>query len=253
MPLPGPLQRGQYKADDDDPTLGLQFPPMPGIPTPIDAFKTGVVVSDLSRKTLVVEVEHRFQHPLYKKIVVKHKKFHVHDEEEVGWIGDTVEIRPCRPRSALKRFELVRIVRQGEAKRSVWQVLPMKLVAEITGIPAGATDPPSYAIRFSLAPSQEELFPSLLPKTGRPLCFEVRFSGDMVELEKPQITLLYYLAKKWSSCETVSFSLNSTRHTEVSSDSEYLPSIEASVVFQNTLIQIRRFRLNPEQFPKRGE
>jgi small subunit ribosomal protein S17 len=77
----------------------------------------GTVVSDLSRKTLVVQVELRVPHPIYRRLSTKRKKFHVYDEGEIGRLGDTLEICEGRPRCALKRWELVRIVRDGELKR----------------------------------------------------------------------------------------------------------------------------------------
>jgi small subunit ribosomal protein S17 len=42
----------------------------------------GVVVSDKNAKTVVVEVERRYMHPLFKKTVRRSKKFHAHDEDE---------------------------------------------------------------------------------------------------------------------------------------------------------------------------
>ena len=239
-------------ANVDGDLPALDFGPGSPRPTSIATFKTGKVVSDRSQKTLVVEVEHRFEHPRYKRIVVQHRKFHVHDEAEVGWLGDIVEIRPCRPRSALKRFELVRIIRQGDAKRSIWQVLPMKLVAEITNTVRSTSDLLSCALRFSLAPSQDELFTSTLPKMGRSLAIQVQFSSVMVEVERPTIVLLYNLSKKWSSSEMVNLSLRvPERHFGLASVAPP-PSIEASVIFQDTLIQIRRFRLDPEKLQERG-
>ena len=47
----------------------------------------GVVVSDKNTKTIVVEVERRFMHPLFKKTVRRSKKFHAHDEEETFKVG----------------------------------------------------------------------------------------------------------------------------------------------------------------------
>ncbi len=67
----------------------------------------GVVVSDKMDKTIVVKVERRFQHPLYKKYVRRSKKYHAHDENNQCKIGDTVNIRECRPLSKLKRWEVV--------------------------------------------------------------------------------------------------------------------------------------------------
>ena len=67
----------------------------------------GTVVSDKNDKTVVVEVERRYTHPLLKKTVRRTKKYHAHDEKNVHKIGDTVFIRECRPISKTKRWEVV--------------------------------------------------------------------------------------------------------------------------------------------------
>jgi len=67
----------------------------------------GVVVSDKMDKTIVVKVERRYQHPIYKKYIRRSKKYHAHDENNQCKIGDTVSIRECRPLSKLKRWEVV--------------------------------------------------------------------------------------------------------------------------------------------------
>jgi len=67
----------------------------------------GVVVSDKTDKTIVVQVERRFTHPMMKKTVRRSKKYHAHDEANAARIGDIVRIRECRPMSKLKSWELV--------------------------------------------------------------------------------------------------------------------------------------------------
>lgn len=67
----------------------------------------GVVVSDKMDKTIVVKVERRYQHPIYKKYIRRSKKYHAHDETNQCKTGDTVSIRECRPLSKLKRWEVV--------------------------------------------------------------------------------------------------------------------------------------------------
>jgi small subunit ribosomal protein S17 len=64
----------------------------------------GVVVSDKNDKTIVVEVERRFTHPLFKKTVRRSKKYHAHDETNVHKVGDKVWIEECRPISKNKRW-----------------------------------------------------------------------------------------------------------------------------------------------------
>lgn len=74
--------------------------------------KTGTVVSDKMDKTIVVKVESQFKHPLYKKIVRRHKKFKAHDEENTCNEGDVVEIQEHKPFSRDKRWILVKIVQK---------------------------------------------------------------------------------------------------------------------------------------------
>jgi small subunit ribosomal protein S17 len=68
----------------------------------------GVVVSDKNTKTVVVEVERRFMHPLFKKTVRRSKKFHAHDEEETFKVGDLVFIEESRPTSKNKRWVVLK-------------------------------------------------------------------------------------------------------------------------------------------------
>lgn len=67
----------------------------------------GVVVSDKNDKTVVVEVERRVMHPIYKKFIRRTKRYHAHDAANISKVGDVVRIQECRPISKLKRWELV--------------------------------------------------------------------------------------------------------------------------------------------------
>jgi small subunit ribosomal protein S17 len=71
----------------------------------------GVVVSDKGDKTIVVRVERRFTHAMYKKVIRRSKRFHAHDPENKFKIGDQVRIEECAPISKQKR----RIVLAEEA------------------------------------------------------------------------------------------------------------------------------------------
>ncbi|MGE5149581.1 MAG: 30S ribosomal protein S17 [Rhodospirillaceae bacterium] len=68
----------------------------------------GVVVSDKMDKTIVVKVERRVQHPIYKKFIRRSKKYHAHDETNAfkGKVGERVRIRECRPISRTKTWEV---------------------------------------------------------------------------------------------------------------------------------------------------
>jgi small subunit ribosomal protein S17 len=76
--------------------------------------KVGVVVSDKMDKTVVVAVENRRRHPLYRKTVARTKKFHAHDEKNECIIGDIVRIEESRPRSKMKRWVVRDIVERAE-------------------------------------------------------------------------------------------------------------------------------------------
>src|SRR4051812_16092837 len=75
--------------------------------------KTGFVVSIKMAKTIIVETTRRVQHPLYKRMINKRKKFYAHDEEGKAKLGDVVRIVECRPLSKLKRWTLQEVVRQA--------------------------------------------------------------------------------------------------------------------------------------------
>ena len=74
----------------------------------------GVVVSDKNTKTVVVQVERRYTHPLFKKTVRRSKKFHAHDEENQCKAGDEVEIVSSRPLSKTKRWRVRQILKRAE-------------------------------------------------------------------------------------------------------------------------------------------
>jgi small subunit ribosomal protein S17 len=74
----------------------------------------GVVVSDKQNKTVVVRVDRRFTHPIYKKTIRRSKNYHAHDESNQYAPGDVVWIEESKPISKLKRW----IVIQGEKKQT---------------------------------------------------------------------------------------------------------------------------------------
>ena len=71
---------------------------------------TGVVVSNKMDKTLVVKVERRFSHPVFKKVVKTTKKYKVHDEKNECLEGDFIRIQETRPLSKEKRWRLLGVV-----------------------------------------------------------------------------------------------------------------------------------------------
>lgn len=77
--------------------------------------RVGVVESAKQDKTIVVRVEQRYSHPLYKKVITRSKKLYAHDEANEANQGDTVRIRESRPLSKLKRWRLVQVVQRTES------------------------------------------------------------------------------------------------------------------------------------------
>ena len=68
---------------------------------------SGIVVSDKMDKTVVVKVERRVMHPLYKKFISRSKKYSAHDENNACKVGDSVKIRECPPISKTKTWEVI--------------------------------------------------------------------------------------------------------------------------------------------------
>jgi small subunit ribosomal protein S17 len=93
---------------------------------------TGIVTSDKCDKTRRVEIERRFRHAMYGKIVRGRTVCHVHDENNESHRGDLVEIVECRPRSKQKRWELVRIVAAAE-KAEVEAAQAAEAIAQADG------------------------------------------------------------------------------------------------------------------------
>ena len=76
----------------------------------------GTVVSDKMDKTIVVAVETRVKHPIYKKTVKRTYKLKAHDEENACKVGDTVKVMETRPLSKDKRWRLVEVVEKAVIK-----------------------------------------------------------------------------------------------------------------------------------------
>ena len=68
---------------------------------------SGTICKATSTKTVVVEVERTFKHPIYKKYIKRSKKYHAHDETDALRVGDKVIIEETRPISKLKTWKVV--------------------------------------------------------------------------------------------------------------------------------------------------
>jgi len=72
--------------------------------------RIGTVVSNKMDKSIIVAIERKVMHPLYKKYFKKTTKFMAHDQNNIASIGDVVKIMETRPLSARKRWRLVEII-----------------------------------------------------------------------------------------------------------------------------------------------
>ena len=66
-----------------------------------------IIPADNNKKTVVLEVERTFKHPIYKKYIKRSKKYHAHDESDALRVGDRVTIEETRPISKLKTWKVV--------------------------------------------------------------------------------------------------------------------------------------------------
>jgi len=71
---------------------------------------TGTVLSNKMQKTVVVQVERRVLHPVYKKYIKQRTKLYAHDEKNEAKIGDRVILVISRPLSKLKRWRVYKIL-----------------------------------------------------------------------------------------------------------------------------------------------
>lgn len=72
------------------------------------------MTSNKMEKTISVQVERKFQHPLYGKAMKRSNKFLAHDEKNECGIGDLVRIMETRPLSKRKRWRLVEIIEKAK-------------------------------------------------------------------------------------------------------------------------------------------
>jgi small subunit ribosomal protein S17 len=86
---------------------------MTGEHRPARKTQVGTVVSDKMQKTVVVEVQRRGRHPLYKKIVRYSRRFKAHDEAGDAHLGDKVLIAETRPLSKDKRWRVAQVLERA--------------------------------------------------------------------------------------------------------------------------------------------
>jgi small subunit ribosomal protein S17 len=76
--------------------------------------RTGVVVSDKMDKTVVVRIDRKTLHPVYKKTVQRSSRFAVHDENNDAHVGDLVRVMETRPLSKTKRWRVVEVIERAK-------------------------------------------------------------------------------------------------------------------------------------------
>lgn len=76
--------------------------------------RTGVVVSEKMDKTVLIRIDRKVRHPLYKKTLVRSNKLAAHDENNDARVGDTVRVMETRPLSKTKRWRIVEIVERAK-------------------------------------------------------------------------------------------------------------------------------------------
>ncbi|MGH8907755.1 MAG: 30S ribosomal protein S17 [Egibacteraceae bacterium] len=76
--------------------------------------RVGVVVSDRMDKTVIVLIEQRTTHPLYRKIVTRSQKLHAHDESNGVRIGDRVRVVETRPLSKTKHWRICEVIERAQ-------------------------------------------------------------------------------------------------------------------------------------------
>ena len=122
----------------------------------------GVVTSDKMQKTRRVEIPRLIKHPVYGKYIRQRTICHVHDEEETSALGDTVEIIEAQPRSKMKRWDLVRVVKRNSeadiaALRAAREVAEVE--QEVTGKPDAEADGPNVEASGESPPEDQETTP----------------------------------------------------------------------------------------------
>jgi small subunit ribosomal protein S17 len=81
--------------------------------------RVGEVISNKMAKTIIVQVERRFAHRRFKKVVTGYKRLYAHDEKSEAKVGDRVRIEETRPLSKTKRWRLVEVVEKGSGAAPV--------------------------------------------------------------------------------------------------------------------------------------
>ena len=97
----------------------------------------GVVVSDKMDKTVVVNVARRKQHPLYRKVINRSRRFKAHDAANECNIGDVVRILETSPISKDKHWRVIEILERGDVAEVSPEDIGRTLEEEVQAAPSG--------------------------------------------------------------------------------------------------------------------
>ena len=95
----------------------------------------GVVVSDKMDKTVVVDVSRRKQHPLYRKVINRSRRFKAHDAANECNVGDVVRILETRPLSRGKRWRVIEVLQRGDVAEVSPEQIGRELEVEVQAAP----------------------------------------------------------------------------------------------------------------------
>jgi len=121
---------------------------------------TGIVVSDKMTNTVVVDVQRKFQHPRFKKIVNIHKKFKVHAEDGSVKVGDVVRIQETKPISKDKHFILLAKGAENFSGKASAKEAPAKAQKEEVKEAAVAVEAPAAETKKTAAAKTTKKVPA---------------------------------------------------------------------------------------------
>jgi len=116
--------------------------------------RVGTVVSDRASQTIVVVVERASRHRLYRKVIRRTKRYHVHDAENAATTGDVVRIEECRPISKTKRWRLVEVLTERAVADVAPETIDETLVGEVQRTAARAAAEEASATEDSESSSE---------------------------------------------------------------------------------------------------
>ena len=111
----------------------------------------GVVVSDKMDKTVVVDVSRRKQHPLYRKVINRSRRFKAHDAANECNVGDVVRILETRPLSRGKRWRVIEILQRGDVAEVAPEQIGRELEAEVQAAPRAESGDAAPAAESAVA------------------------------------------------------------------------------------------------------